>query len=41
MLLNFSRTTTSLPLPKQLDASEPRCRIDYIVFIVDLSNQQR
>ena len=34
------RTTTSLPLPKQPDASEPRCRIDYIVFIVDLSNQQ-
>ncbi|CAB4011637.1 Hypothetical predicted protein [Paramuricea clavata] len=34
------RTTTSLPLPKQTDSSEPRPRIDYIVFIVDLSNQQ-
>ncbi|XP_028395527.1 centromere protein M-like [Dendronephthya gigantea] len=34
------RTTTSLPLPKLTNAEESRPRIDYIVFILDLTNQQ-
>ena len=40
LCLFFRRTAGTLPLPPPKSASNPRPRIDFVVFMVDMTNRQ-